>query len=85
MNDDNFNGKDVDLKDYTIAEKAFKDLIKNGRSPMEAFGIILGMVANQFKRHGWSRQDFIDFLACLQETDWPDDLKKKPKLTLVKK
>jgi len=85
MNDDNFNGDDVDLKDYLIAEKAFNDLIKNDRTPMEAFGIILGMVANQFKRHGWTRQDFVDFLACLQETDWPDDPKKKPNLTLVKK
>jgi hypothetical protein len=85
MNDDNFNGDDVDLKDYLIAEKAFNDLIKNDRTPMEAFGIILGMVANQFKRHGWTRQDFVDFLACLQETDWPDDPPKKTKLTLVKK
>jgi len=85
MNDDNFfDGDDLDLKDYMIAEKAFIDLIANGRSPMEAFGIILGMVANQFKKHGWTRQEFIDFLSCLQETDWPDDPPKKPKLTLVK-
>jgi len=88
MNDDFFNdqeGIDVDLADYLIAENAFHELIKNDRTPMEAFGIILGMVANQFKKHGWTRQDFVDFLAVLQETDWPDDPPKKPNLTLVKK
>ncbi len=86
MNDDNFNdGDDLDLRDYLVAETAFQELRKNGRSPMESFGIILGMVANQFKKHGWTRQEFIDFLSCLQETDWPDDPPKKPNLTLVKK
>jgi hypothetical protein len=85
MNDDNFDGEDVDFRDYMIAEKAFYDLVKNDHTPMEAFGIILGMVANQFKKHGWTRQDFVDFLSTLQETDWPDDPKNKPKLTLVKK
>jgi hypothetical protein len=86
MNDDNFNNEDdVDLKDYMIAEKAFSDLRNNDRSPMEAFGIILGMVANQFKKHGWTRKDFVDFLGALQDTDWPDDPKKKTNLTLVKK
>jgi hypothetical protein len=86
MNDDNFtDSDDVDLRDYRIAEKAFSDIRSNDRSPMEAFGIILGMVANQFKKHGWTRQDFVDFLSTLQETDWPDDPKKKTNLTLVKK
>lgn len=77
------NDIDDDLRDYLIAEDAFYEIVNNGRSPMEAFGIVLGMVANQFKRHGWTRQDFIDFLEVLQETDWPDD-KKKPHLTVVK-
>lgn len=84
MNDDDFFDGDMDLKDYVIAETAFHKLIENGRSPMEAFGIILGMVANQFKKYGWSRQDFVDFLSCLQDTDWPDDPPKKPTLTIVK-
>lgn len=89
MNDDIFSDDDkeldVDLADYLIAEDAFHQLIQNDRTPMEAFGIILGMVANQFKKHGWTRQDFVDFLAVLQKTDWPDDPPKKPNLTLVKK
>lgn len=86
MNNDDFSDVDeVYLKDYKVAESCFYGLLKNGRTPMEAFGIILGMVANQFKRHGWGRQDYVDFLGCLQEIDWPDDPPKKPTLTLIKK
>lgn len=86
MNDDIFSDDDVELLvNYQIAEEAFKKLIDRGRTPMEAFGVILGMVANEFKRHGWTREDFVEFLSTLQETDWPDDPPKKPKLTLVKK
>ena len=76
---------EVYLKDYKVAESCFYGLLKNGRTPMEAFGIILGMVANQFRRHGWSRQDYVDFLGCLQEIDWPEETPKKPSLTLIKK
>ena len=83
MNDDDF---DIETyENYVIALKAFEELIDRDLTPMEAFGVILGMVANQFKKHGWTRQDFIDFLSALQETDWPDDPPKKPNLTLVKK
>ena len=52
---------------------------------MEAFGVILGMVANQFKAHGWTRQDFIDFIETMRDTDWPDDPpKKRDHLKLIK-
>jgi tRNA(His) 5'-end guanylyltransferase len=64
MNDDTFDEEEVEtFKRYLIAETAFKKLIKEGLTPMEAFGVILGMVANQ--------------LATLQDTDWPDDPPKK--------
>ena len=86
MNDDTFDKEEAEsFKRYLIAETAFKKLLKEGLTPMEAFGVILGMVANQFKIYGWTRQDFIDFLATLQDTDWPDDPpKKRDHLKLIK-
>lgn len=88
MNDDFFETDEEEVKIfklYTIAEKAYSDILKEGVDPMQGFGIIMGMVAKQFMKYGWKREDFVDFLKCIQETGWPDDEPKKPKLKLIKK
>ena len=86
MNDDTFDKEEAEsFKRYLIAETAFKKLLKEGLTPMESFGVILGMVANQFKIYGWTRQDFIDFIETMRDTDWPDDPpKKRDHLKLIK-
>lgn len=83
MNDDTYDEDEEYYKDYHVALEAFEEIIANGKTPMEASGVILGMVANQFKRFGWTREDFVEFVETLKDTDWPDHT--KPSLTLVKK
>lgn len=63
----------------------YEQAIGTGVSPMAIFGIMLGIIAQEFKTHA-SRDEFIDFLAEMSAVTWPKDtdpLKKKPNLKIV--
>lgn len=86
MNDDSFNFDEEELKfieDCDIVKDALKKLVDRDHSLVEATGLILGVIALHFKAHGYTQQDFAEFLDTIGSTGWPDD--KKPKLKLVKK
>lgn len=67
---------------------AFKELydkaIENGFKPMQVFGIMLGIIAQQYQLYS-TKKEFVDFLSTIQEQEWPDETppRKKPNLKLV--
>ena len=86
MNDDFFTEENLKfLNDYSVAQKAFDDLVGRDHTPMEAYGIIMGMVANNFRKFNYKKEDFKEFLECICEIEWPDNEPPKGKhLKLVK-
>lgn len=51
-----------------------------GVSPMAIFGVMLGVIAQEYKKYS-SMEEFKEFLIAMAETEWPDPNKKK-KVTL---
>lgn len=64
--------------------RALVDLkIAEGASPMAVFGVMLGIIAQEYKKHA-SLEEFREFLLAIAEAEWPDPSKKrKPNLTIV--
>lgn len=72
---------------YPQFRSLYEDAVGTGVSPMAIFGIMIGIVAQEFKAHS-TRDEFIHFLAELSSVSWPKDTspngnKKKPKLKIV--
>lgn len=71
---------------YPKFRSLYEEAVGTGVSPMATFGIMIGIVAQEFKAYA-SRDEFIDFLAEMSAVSWPKDTppesKKKPKLKIV--
>lgn len=74
---------------YPQVRSLYEEAVGHGVSPMAMFGMMLGVIAQEFKQHA-SRDEFIDFLAEMSAVSWPKEssdttkpVKKKPKLTIV--
>lgn len=82
---------DGNEKDYLIEEiypvlmNVMNEAILNGHTPMEVFGLLLGFIANEFRRYGYHHDDWASFLETMSVVEWPVVTKpSKPNLTLVK-
>jgi len=79
---------DKDEKTFQALYPSFKALydesIQLGYKPLEVFGIMLGIIAQQYQLYS-NKDEFVDFLTHIQAQAWPDDEppKKKPDLKLV--
>lgn len=62
----------------------YDESIKSGFKPMEVFGIMLGIIAQQYQMYA-TKEEFVDFLTRIQQQAWPDENppKKKPNLRIV--
>lgn len=69
---------------YPKFKALYDESIQLGYKPMEVFGIMLGIIAQQYKMYS-TKQEFIDFLTKIQQQAWPDEdpPKKKPNLRIV--
>lgn len=69
---------------YPPFKALYDEAIQKGFKPMEVFGIMLGIIAQQYQLYS-NKQEFIDFLTQIQQQAWPDEdpPKKKPNLRIV--
>ena len=79
------NEKDYLIEEvYPILMGVMNESIKKGHTPMEVFGLLLGFIANEFRRYGYSQEEWVEFLVMMSECKWPETKPTRPTLTLVK-
>jgi hypothetical protein len=72
---------------YPEFRALYELLIAEGGEPMPLFGVMLGIMAQEFRSHT-SKQEFENFLHYMADASWPPiadapTTKGKPKLTVV--
>lgn len=63
-------------------QKILDKQLNEGHPPMFMFGVVMILLADQFKRFNYNVEDFYSFLDYTK-TIWEDEKPSKPNLTLI--
>ncbi len=66
---------------YPGFKALYDESIQLGYKPVEVFGIMLGIIAQQYQMYS-NKEEFKDFLTLIQNQPWPSERKEKGKPNL---
>jgi hypothetical protein len=66
------NEQDNFEKIYPVIRSTYEDLVyKENISPMQIFGVFLGIIAQEFRQHS-SKEKFDEFLETMKNHKWDE-------------